>query len=85
MASYSVVIKQSARKELTTIPHADRGRVAARIDGLAHEPRPPGAIRLAGRVEYRLRQGDYRILYEVHDDVRMVRVMRFAHRTDAYR
>ena len=57
-----------------------------RIRGLADDPRPPGSVRLAGRADrIRIRQGDYRILYSVADEERIVTVVRIAHRRDAYR
>ena len=67
MASYSLEIKRSAAKELADLPVKDRGRVVARIQVLAEDPRPPGAEKLSGQERYRVRQGDYRILYEICD------------------
>lgn len=86
MAGYSVRIKRSALKELEAIgTKADRRRIVQRIRGLAQDPRPPGAQKLSGRERYRLRQGRYRILYAIHDDVLTVYVVRIAHRREAYR
>jgi mRNA interferase RelE/StbE len=62
-----------------------RDRITAAIDGLAGEPRPRGAVRLAGRDDFRIRVGDYRIVYAVNDQERLVLVARVAHRRDAYR
>lgn len=70
MASYNVRIKRSAAKELEAVPPKDRKRIANRIEGLAAEPRPPGCEKLSGEEKYRLRQGDYRILYEIVDQDR---------------
>jgi len=84
--SYSVRIKRSALKELEAIgTKADRRRIVQRIRGLARDPRPLGAQKLSGRERYRLRQGKYRILYTIHDNVLTVHVVRSAHRRDAYR
>jgi mRNA interferase RelE/StbE len=55
------------------------------IDGLATNPRPPGAAKLAGRDDFRIRVGDYRIVYAVDDRERLVIVARIAHRRDVYR
>ena len=85
MASYSLDIKRSAAKELIALPRQDRARIIARIHALAHEPRPPGSEKLSGQERYRIRQGDYRILYEIRDDVLIVMVVRIAHRRDVYR
>ena len=60
-------------------------RITAVIDGLVHDPRPPGAVKLAGRDDYRIRVGDYRIVYAVDDGELLVIVARIAHRRDVYR
>lgn len=62
-----------------------RERIAQAIDGLAADPRPQGAVKLAGRGDYRIRVGDYRIVYAVDDDERFVLVARIAHRREVYR
>jgi mRNA interferase RelE/StbE len=85
VASYSLAIKKSAAKELADLPGKDCGRIAARIEGLAAEPRPPGSEKLSGEERYRLRQGVYRILYEVDDRARRVVVVKIAHRREVYR
>ena len=85
MASYSVEIKRSAAKELERLPPKDRTRIVTRIRALAGNPRPPRCERLSGQERYRVRQGSYRILYEIDDAVVRVIVVRIAHRRDAYR
>ncbi|MGI9260978.1 MAG: type II toxin-antitoxin system RelE family toxin, partial [Woeseiaceae bacterium] len=66
MAKYSLRIKKSARKELESIAtKADKRRVIGRIQSLASNPRPRGAVKLSGRERYRVRQGRYRILYTI--------------------
>lgn len=62
-----------------------RARFTTAIDDLAHDPRPAGVVRLAGRDDYRIRIGDYRIVYAVDDDERVVIVARIAHRREVYR
>ena len=60
-------------------------RILKRIEGLADDPRPEGCEKLTDRERYRIRQGDYRIVYEVQDDARFVTVVKIAHRREAYR
>lgn len=87
MASYKVLIKRSAAKELESIAgKKDRGRITRRIFALADNPRPAGVEKLSGTTEkYRIRQGNFRILYEIQDDVLIVSVVRIADRKEAYR
>lgn len=85
MASYSLRIKPSAAKELETVPRKDRRRIVQKIGGLASEPRPAGAEKLSGHDKYRLRQGDYRVLYSVDDQDRIVVVVKIGHRREVYR
>ena len=85
MASYSLEIKRSAAKELAQLPAKDRGRVIGRIQALADDPRPSGAEKLSGQERYRVRQGDYRILYEIKDDILRIMVVKIGHRRDVYR
>jgi mRNA interferase RelE/StbE len=85
VASYSLEIKRSAAKELSQLPRKDRGRVIARIEALAQDPRPAGAEKLSGQERYRVRQGDYRILYEIEDQVLRIMVVKIGHRREGYR
>lgn len=85
MASYSVYLKRSAAKELEALPLKDRRRVAARIGALANEPRPPGVEKISGQEKYRIRQGDYRVLYAIDDPALTVTVVKLGHRGDVYR
>lgn len=85
MASYSVVIRRSAGKEIEALPTTDRRRVVARIQALASDPRPVGCEKLSGEEKYRLRQGDYRILYEITDRELIVTVVKVGNRRDVYR
>jgi mRNA interferase RelE/StbE len=85
VASYSLQIKPSAAKELEGLPLRDRRRAVSRIQRLAAEPRPVGAEKLSGQEKYRIRQGDYRILYLIDDVETSVTVVRVAHRNEAYR
>ncbi len=85
MASYSLRIKRSAEKDIRSLPSDARGRVIARIKGLAENPRPTGATKLTGRDAWRLRVGSYRIVYVYEDQMLIVEVVRVAHRRDVYR
>lgn len=87
MASYSVFLKRSAVKELEEVGSAaDRRRLVERIAALSEEPRPVGHRKLAGREDrLRIRQGDYRVVYSVDDDERVVTVVKIGHRRDVYR
>ena len=87
MASYSVLIKTSAAKELEAVePRALRIRIVSRIQSLARTPRPSGSQKLAGDAErYRIRQGAYRIVYSVDDESRVVDVVKIGHRREVYR
>ena len=83
--AYKVEITRRASRDLGALPPADRKRVARRIDALAAEPRPPGARKLRGADHlYRIRAGDYRILYEVRDQVLVVLVIMIRHRSTVY-
>ena len=85
MASYKVLIKPSAAKELEALPAKDRSRVVAKIQGLAGNPRPPASEKLSGEEKYRLRQGDYRVLDSIQDSSTAVIVVNIGHRLDSPR
>ena len=85
MASYRLIVAKSAAKELEAIPLGDRRRTAARIAALAENPRPPDSRKLAGRDGYRVRQGDWRVLYQIDDAAKVVDIVKIAHRREAYR
>ncbi len=85
MGSYELRIKASAIKELESLPTRDRRRVIARIEILATTPRPAGCDKISGEEKYRLRPGDYRILYSIDDENTIVTVVKIGHRRDVYR
>jgi mRNA interferase RelE/StbE len=85
MASYELVFKKSVAKDLREFPKADVKRILQRIRSLADDPRPPGCEKLSGQQRYRLRQGLYRIVYEIDDKVLIVLVVKIGHRRDVYR
>ena len=85
MASYNILLTKSAAKELESAPPKDRQRIVTKIGALAGNPRPMGAEKLSGDDKYRIRQGDYRILYEIIDEELIVTVVRIGHRREVYR
>lgn len=85
MESCKLLVTQSAAKELESLPHRDLVRIVSRIQALADNPRPPGGEKLSGQERYRIRQGDYRILYEVNDARQAVTVVKIGHRREVYR
>ena len=85
MAYYELRIKPSALKELEALQIQDRRRVVTRIQALAEDCRPPGCEKLTGGDRYRIRQGVFRVLYEVDDAAGTVTVVKVGHRRDVYR
>ena len=86
MAAYRIDITPSATKELAGLPIADQRRIAAKIDALAMNPRLDGSQKLAGADDlYRIRSGDYRVIYQIQNKHLIVLVVRVAHRREVYR
>jgi mRNA interferase RelE/StbE len=86
MASYKVEISKNVRKkDLLPIPKSDVIKIVKRIESLAENPFPEGAVRLKGREEWRIRQGNYRILYVVEHDIVTVFVVKVGHRREIYK
>jgi mRNA interferase RelE/StbE len=85
MARYSLRFKESVAKDLRSISKQDVQCILNKIDALADNPRPPGAEKLSTRELYRVRQGRYRVLYEIQDDILLVVVVKVAKRSDVYR
>jgi mRNA interferase RelE/StbE len=87
VASYKILIKKSAAGELEAVAgKKDRERITQRILALAESPRPMGVEKLSGTNEkYRMRQGNFRILYEIQDDALVVYIVRIADRKEVYR
>ena len=84
-APYKLLVKRSAERELRALPKPDRKRIVGRIQSLAFEPRPTGCEKLFGEHGYRVRQGDYRILYTVDDGAPEVQIYQIGHRRAVYR
>ena len=86
MAKYKLRIKKSAAKELEAIPRkSDRRRIVSRIEALAENPRPNGCKKLSGSERYRIRQGSYRVVDAIEDDLLVVYVVKIADRKSVYR
>lgn len=85
MARYELELLASAQRELSELDGAVRKRVAARIDGLQENPRPIGATKLVGSTYWRVRVGDYRVVYSIEDTKLVVIVVRVGHRREIYR
>jgi len=86
VAAYRIEIKPSAAKELAKLPRPQQQLIRRKIDALANDPHPRGCVKVQGEENaYRLRSGVYRIVYEVHDDVLVVFIIRIRHRREVYR
>jgi len=85
MASFRLVFKRSVAKDLRSIPNADVAPILKRIEGLADDPIPPASEKLSGQERYRVRQGAYRIIYEIRTDELIVTVVKVGHRRHVYR
>ena len=85
MEPYRVIVKQSVSRDLKKIPKKDVRRILSAIRKLADNPRPPQSKKLSGQERYRLRQGNYRILYSIEDNRLIVCVVKVGDRRDVYR
>jgi len=85
MAKYKIEFKKSAVKELKSIPKKDLKKFLSKINNLSDNPRPNGSVKLTSREQYRIRHGNYRILYSIEDDLLVIFVVKIAHRQDVYK
>ena len=85
MEKYKIEIKRSAQKEIQSLPKKDAQRIISKIQTLAEDPRGSDSKKLSAQERYRVRVGQYRILYEIHDLVLLIMIVRVAHRKKAYR
>ncbi|WP_250630051.1 type II toxin-antitoxin system RelE family toxin [Rhodoflexus caldus] len=81
---YQVVLKKQVIKTLETVREPYYTKIKAAIYELANDPRPPGCKKLRGRAGYRIRISDYRVIYDVFDDVLTVEVIAVGHRREIY-
>lgn len=83
---YTVELRPAARRELLKLPRRDQLRLIRAMDALAANPRPKGVKKLTGLDDlYRIRMGEYRVVYQIQDDRLVVLVVRVGHRKDVYR
>jgi mRNA interferase RelE/StbE len=82
---YQILIERSVVKYLKRILETDYYLIKIKIQSLANDPRPNGSIKLKGRNAYRIRQGDYRIIYEIRDKALVIIVVTVGHRREIYR
>ena len=85
MESYKVLIRRSAADELGRIPRKSMRRMIERIRSLASNPRPSGCEKLSAQERFRIRQGDYRIVYSIDDEGKAVDIIKIGHRSEIYR
>ncbi|MDH4218267.1 MAG: type II toxin-antitoxin system RelE/ParE family toxin [Candidatus Aminicenantes bacterium] len=85
MEKYKILIKESASKELEELPKKHLKQMIKRIQSLAQNPRPLGSQKLSAQERYRIRQGDYRIIYSIHDKDSTVHIYKIGHRREVYR
>ena len=85
MESCRLLFKRPVARDLRAIPPADLDQLLLRIADLAANPRPPGCEKLSAQERYRIRQGRYRVIYEIRDQELVVLIVKGAHRKDAYR
>lgn len=85
MGAYKLIIKTSVFKDVADIPKDDLVKIDERMRNLAEDPRPIGCHKLSFKDFYRIRYGDYRILYAIDDKSQIVRIMKIGHRREVYR
>jgi len=85
VASYKIYFRKSAARELGKLPNPTVQKVIKRIEALAIDPRPVGCEKLTGQEFYRVRQGNYRIIYSIQDNELTVWVVKVSHRKDIYK
>ena len=85
MEKYRLLIKRSAADELGRIPKRDLRRVVERVRALGEDPRPHGCEKLSAQERFRVRQGDYRVVYSIDDAGRTVEIFKIGHRGEVYR
>ncbi len=85
MAKYKIEIKKTAVKELNHLPPNDLKKIIKSIQNLVIDPRPSGCKKLTGEEKYRIRIGNYRVLYMIEDDILIVYIVKIGHRRDVYR
>ncbi len=86
MARYEIFLRQSVlKKDLAKIPKVDTQRIVEAMRALANNPRPPGVEKLSGQERYRIRRGNYRIVFSIQDEEHTVWIVKVGHRRDVYK
>lgn len=85
MAKYKIEVKKSAEKELRKIPKKELIKIIDQIGSLSDNPHPPGSKKLTNQEKYRIRIGNYRVLYKVEDEILTIFVIKVGHRKEIYR
>ena len=85
MASYELAFRKSVAKDLRSIPNQDVRRILERIEAIRDDPRADGCIKLSAQERYRVRQGVYRIIYEIRENELVIVVVKVAHRSVVYK
>jgi len=85
MARYELRVRPSVAKDLRGLPKDDVTRILARIEALRDDPRPPGSEKLSAQERYRVRQGNYRIIYGIEESEVVVEIVKIGHRREVYR
>ncbi|GAB6192042.1 type II toxin-antitoxin system RelE family toxin [Desulfocastanea catecholica] len=85
MGQYKIFFKKSVEKDFQGIPKSDLRRILSKIEQLQHNPRPEGSEKLSGQERYRIRQGNYRVVYSIQDNELTVWVVKVGHRREIYR
>jgi mRNA interferase RelE/StbE len=85
MEKYKITFKKSVSKDLKSVPKSDVKKILLKVDSLAVNPRREGAVKLSGQEMYRIRQGLYRIIYEIRDSELVIQFIKIGHRSDVYK
>ena len=85
MAKYKIQVKKSAEKELAKIPKKELLKILNKIKNLSDDPHPPGSIKLTHQEKYRVRVGNYRVLYTIEDNILTIFIVKIGHRKHVYR
>jgi mRNA interferase RelE/StbE len=85
MGRYKIIFRKSMAQDMRRIPRRDLRRILATIDSLSETPRPAGVEKLSAKERHRVRQGNYRIIFEINDDEVIVVAVKIGHRKEVYR
>ncbi|MCK5719403.1 MAG: type II toxin-antitoxin system RelE/ParE family toxin [Thiomargarita sp.] len=85
MVKYKIEVKKSAEKELRKLPQKNLIKILEKITSLSSDPHPIGSIKLTNQERYRIRIGNYRVLYTIEDDILTIYIIKIGHRKEIYR